>query len=427
VTLPAEKGSADIVSPSFSRLGGRAEDAKRPHAPPAAGEAFPSGGYVTPPDLSHIETPAPQRFLFPRDFDPPVTGRGDFLVDRITVIFPCFVPVGLKPRVGQCWFLAPGGELESFKHRMLLSEGSWTSKLCIQLHDPVVSDPAHGRSMMAREAHDQGLDVYWFRVDGSPAKFLQGWNVFGSDDLLGLTDELVRVGMEAVGFGADTGARPLVRRGYFTRIDATWNFDLGSAKDAASFVNQVARYSSIVHRRVSSYAGTVLFPARAVSLSVYHKGPEMRAHPGRSIPGLLECADRIVRFEVVSRSERLEAQGLRFVANWSSNKQADGLFKLWWSFVSKLELPQVVDVDLSLLSKSAAKTFFAWKAGGSVLSVCSRATAFRHRREILMANGPDVLKPRPSGDVVEFRRVLRPVPVAVPAEFERYMYRPRAA
>lgn len=348
------------------------------------------------------------------------------MVDRITVIFPCFVPGGLKPAIGQMWFLSPSGELESFQHRRLLKEGSWFGKLCIQVHDPVVADIALGRAMLGREAHDEGCDVYWFRVDGSPAKFLQGWNVFGSDDLLGLTDELVRAGMEAVGFGAGTGVRPLVRRGYFTRIDVTWNFDLGSEGEAASFVGQLGRYATMVHRRVSSYTSTVLFPARASSLSVYHKGPEMRAHPGRSIPGLLEYADRIVRFEVVSRSERLEALKLRYLANWSKKNQAAGLHKLWWSFVSKLELSQVVDVDLTLLSKSAAKTFYVWKSGGSVLAVCSRATAFRHRSEILKAGGPDVLKPRPEGDVVQFRRVLRPVPAAVPAEFERFIFRPAA-
>lgn len=83
------------------------------------------------------------------------------------------------------------------------------------------------------------------------------------------------------------------------------------------------------------------------------------------------------------------------------------------------------DVDLSLLSKGAARTFLAWKAGAALTQFVSRRTAFRHASEIKKAGGPDILKPRPSGDVVEFRRVLRPVPAAVPAQIYERLVMPR--
>lgn len=85
------------------------------------------------------------------------------------------------------------------------------------------------------------------------------------------------------------------------------------------------------------------------------------------------------------------------------------------------------DVDLSKLSAPSKRIYSVWLAGHDVHSVASRMTVYRHRLAILAAGGPDVCLPKPTGDVVEFRRVLRPVPATVPAQFVGALYHPRAA
>jgi hypothetical protein len=231
-----------------------------------------------------------------------------------------------------------------------------------------------------------------------------------------------------IGLGPESGAVPHLDNGYFNRIDATYNFDLGTVAAASSLVSQLGKLASVVHRRSSAFSGSMLFPGRGSSLCIYHKGPEMRAHPPkRDIPGLVEYADRIVRFEVVSRSERLDLMGLRRVKMWTGINSSKHLFDLWLSFCVKLRFPVMGHVDLSALSKPACRLYSVWLTGEDVSAFASRMTVYRHRLAILQAGGPDIVLPKPGGDVIEFRRVLRPVAAAVPAEFAALLFHPFAA
>jgi hypothetical protein len=141
----------------------------------------------------------------------------------------------------------------------------------------------------------------------------------------------------------------------------------------------------------------------------------------------VEYADRIVRFEVVSRSERLKAFGLREVSRWSYANSSVLLFKLWSEFVEKLRFPVMGDVDLSGLSSGAKRLYASWFSGMDVNALAGRTTIYRHRLAILRAGGPDICLPKPDGDVIAFRRVLSPVVASVPSEFRAFLFDPAKA
>jgi hypothetical protein len=388
----------------------------------ADGACAEQGGPVTPPRKSHSEIPRSfVQGLFPSGFECPDALDAAFLCDRVTVILPVIVPEGLKPDLGLMWLVDPRGLMEGFRHRRRVLEGSWETRATVEVTDGKFDIE------VARAAHESGRSLVWLRIDGNPVKWRQGFNVFGSSDVIGLASEFCS---ELVGLIGLDGIGCDIRfdRAYFTRVDATMNFDLGTFAEASSLVRQLSRLASVAHRKSSSFDSSILFPARHCSLSIYHKGPELKAHPGfREVEGLQEVCDRIVRFEVVARSEKLAELGLRSVSSWQNGTCVQNLFNVWWNFVSRLRFPVMVDIDLSSLTGPQKRIYSAWRSGMDVLSVASRATAYRHRNAIIKAGGPDILLPRPTGDVVEFRRVLRPVLAPVPASILDLVYRPRAA
>ena len=82
--------------------------------------------------MSHSETRTEPSALIQRDFPCPYgSATGYFLCDRITFIFPCTFPPGLRPDTGMIWFVAADGTMESFRHRAEWVEGSWSTKCAI--------------------------------------------------------------------------------------------------------------------------------------------------------------------------------------------------------------------------------------------------------------------------------------------------------
>jgi hypothetical protein len=377
---------------------------------------FSAGGAVTPPEMSHSETQDNVADLMPWPKSWVSGDPGCFLVDKLTVVVPVICNQELQ--LGMTYWCDRDGQVERFTHRRFRVEGSWASSVSCEVHPGAPFD-----AMLLGAARECGGSLVWLRIDGNPAKWFQPSNLFGSPRVYEVAREFVRQVLHKVGIEG----RICWGQCYLNRVDSTMNFDLGSVGEAASFVRQLSRFASVSHRRASGFDSSLLFPGRRSSLSIYHKGPEMRVHkPPGLTDQLLEFADRIVRFEVVSRSERLDEMHLRKLSDWRYDSPAL-LHRLWLSFVQRLRFPVVADLDLSRLAAPARKLFAVWLSGQDVNAFASRATVYRHRRAILDAGGPDVVLPRPTGDVVEFRRILVPVPASVPGWLAATLYDPPLA
>jgi hypothetical protein len=338
------------------------------------------------------------------------------MCDRLSLIVPVLVTEELQ--LGWTYWLDRDGKVERFAHRRVRVEGSWSSIVSVEVHPC-----APFSETLLRIARERGGQLMYLRIDGNPAKWFQPQNVLGSPRVYDLARVFVAQVIERCGLTC----APIWSGIYLTRVDATLTFDLGDFGRASSFVRQLSRFAAVRHRRASGFDSSLVFPGRRSSLSIYHKGPELRVHPPVGMSDeLLDYADRLVRFEVVSRSERLEEMQLRHLHDWRYESAAL-LFKCWLSFVERLRFPVISDVDLSRLSAPARRLFGVWMAGHDVRAVASQATVYRHRSAIMAAGGPDITLPKPDGDVVEFRRVLSPVPAAVPAFLVGQLYEPPLA
>lgn len=409
-------GSAPGAFLAGSRPGEHPAQPQAESPPPS-----PSGGSpVTPPGNSQTDTKGSRTGLLFGSCPPlPFPGQYSFLCDRLTLVVPVLVLPGEAPPLGWTYWIDGDGCLESFKHRRRMVEGSWSGRVSVEVHPCPRLNP-----LLLARAGQEGRELVWLRLDGNPAKWFQRHNVFGSSEVWGLARDMVRTVLDAIGFPGEV----VLSAAYLNRVDATYNFDLGSSASAGSLVRQLSRFASVSHRRSSGFETSLLFPGRAASLSIYHKGPEMRAHPPKDDPSedLLAVADRIVRFEVVSRSETLDVQSLRRLSAWRYDSSVS-LLRLWWAFVERLRFPAMSEFDLSALSGAARRMYGVWLSGEDPRAFASRMTVYRHRLAILQAGGPDIHLPRPSGDVVEFRRTLVAVPAVLPASLAGSVYSPRAA
>lgn len=309
------------------------------------------------------------------------------------------------------------GAIEWQSERRVCVEGSYSSKVQV------------------RNAYPSGLEF-----DGNPAKFLQGHNVFGSEDLHALVVAFVtRV---AAVLGVDLGCAALsdLARGVVVvaRVDIARGFKCGSRKLAHQAVAVLRDRATIKYRGAPSNSyrdQTVYFAqnSRRSSVKAYAKGAELelpRSRLHEDLPfrdHILAEADDVLRIELTLRSMELKRLGLDLAANWSTLgiTPADLLGR---------ELAKLSISDLTMRNDQVAElparlqvVHQLWKDGHDVRQIVSRASYFRYRSE-LRKHGIDIAVTPPrreQGEVFRLSLVLTateaPVPawaVGTPAYFE---------
>ena len=165
-------------------------------------------------------------------------------------------------------------------------------------------------------------------VSGNPSKFLQGHNVFGSDDLISLMMDTFQELVHLLEFHPTQPEMDAVRAGQFTlsRIDINYSYDLPSRSDVLAWI-RAAEFTSKTRRgRPVSKAGTLYWgkSSRRWSLKAYSKGEEINA-PKHTLPNTLidtpiaQWADNKLRIELTLRSKELIEAGLNYAMQWSRN------------------------------------------------------------------------------------------------------------
>lgn len=263
-----------------------------------------------------------------------------------------------------------------------------------------------------------------FSVSGSPAKFFQGHNLFGSADVHGLANELVLGVCRARGIFPAPHELSSLAAGEFvlSRVDITAMVQLPSQGDVSACIRSVGLTGKTRHGvgalHPSGY--TVVFGkhSRRWSITMYDKRKELE-RGGHELPAdlvgresLLAWAEGKLRVELRLLSLELRERGLHLPSNWGDYTGAE----LFSEYLSRIELPEQVIVSNDLaqsLPPRLASAYQAWAAGSDLSRVLARATFYRYRAELLRRVGVDIALPvRPQGaQVVNFRRVIEAAPV----------------
>jgi II/X family phage/plasmid replication protein len=325
----------------------------------------------------------------------------------------CLIPFGhFEPiNAGNVTSVNPDGEVEWTTEKRLTVEGSFSSKVQI------------------RSEHRDGFCSHIY-FSGNPVKFLQGHNVWGSDDLVGLTASALYKALSIVRPDlVHDGFRTHVGMATISRVDLTSMYDLGNENRVKTWLLSAESSANLKHRGRGQFTGNTLYwgkKSQRWALKMYHKGSELKTHKivGFSplqLEGVTSFADRSLRVEVVIRGKELAEQGLSYVSGWDEFTAQN----LYNGYLSRLEFSENMktindNLDLSGLPARLVAPVQLWREGHDLKAMYPRATWYRYRKEILAAISLDISlqvpsKVDPPSNVVPLMQVLEAKPMDVPA------------
>lgn len=259
-------------------------------------------------------------------------------------------------------------------------------------------------------------------LDGNPAKWLQGHNMFGSNDLIGLVESVMKKLVPILDLKPTQSDLNMWREGLYQlkRVDCTAMWGLPRRHDVRAWLRAAEMQSKSRHGRPVTTGGTLYFGknSRRWSVKFYSKGDEIDAR-GHKLPyeieqrdNLIEWADNKLRGELTLRSIQLKEKQLSVAAQWSEFIPIEQLI----SYIGTLNMSEqfsITPVDLDGLPARLVAAYELWKQGADLRAMYPRATFYRYRADFLKL-GIDIAIRQPSkpNNVIPLVRVLRPEAIA---------------
>lgn len=258
---------------------------------------------------------------------------------------------------------------------------------------------------------------------GNPSKFLQGHNIFGSDDLLSLMLDTYTSLIQTLGLEPSKDDWQDVEQGRYrvTRVDINYSFELSSRADVLSWLRAAEYTSKTRHGRPSSKGGTLYWgkTSKRWALKGYSKGEEITA-PKHRLPDLLQdtplpdWADNKLRLELVLRSKELDDINLSQAAGWTPDK-AQSIYN---DYIARLDMAQQITLNskqLKALPHKLRSTYIVWESGNDPRQILPKTTYYRHRKQLLdFGINIDLLQSTAQHNVVPLVRVLEAQPADIP-------------
>lgn len=286
---------------------------------------------------------------------------------------------------------------------------------------PVVG--SHDATISIRSITQETIEI-----SGNPTKWLQGHNLFGTNDLKRLVwlffQELVKI--------PELKLKPTlqqlhnVKNGKLTvsRIDINETWFLKDRTEVLAWLNAAGQKMRLKHRGAGQFKGDTLYwgkGSRRWFLKCYSKGDEINSKKSNfpndlRTPQMLEYAERALRLELTIKSNQLRKWQLHEVSHWNSETGKMLLLGL----IKGLEMSnniRLTDEKLKHLKPSVKMAYFAWLGGQDLKTELKRPTFYRYRSQ-LKELGIDIGIPRDlqqeDSKVIPLMRVLEAQPVGIP-------------
>src|SRR5690606_37980660 len=324
------------------------------------------------------------------------------MIDWVSAVLPCKHDPS-KLISGLVMSFDALGNNEWTVNKTLTVEGSHSSKIQIKSHTE--------------------NQIY---ISGNPTKFLQGHNLFGTNDIVGLMgkffDELLK--HKELGLCPDPFQYANIKDGHYelTRVDINETWHLNNQRDVLAWIRSVGETAFLRHRGAGQFSGDTAYfgkNSRRWSLKCYSKGQEIKARGHKlpselSTPEMLEYAEKALRIEGVTRQLELKRRSLHVASNWD----IDTAEVLLLEYISKLEMSDVYmlkDDVLDSLPTRLRMIYQTWINGDDLKQIMSKSAFYRWRTEMLKY-GIDIATPSPKekSNVIPLIRVLEAKPVGIP-------------
>lgn len=274
--------------------------------------------------------------------------------------------------------ISPDGEIKYQKVSSAQFRGSHESTIMVKTKD--AGPPARTQCEGAVLA-----------IDGNPTKFIQGHNLFGTNDLQGLVGTLADILCDMLGVIPSDEMRRQWWSGDFDlrRVDCTENYHLGTEQKVLTALRSLESNARLTRRgRGEMYKdGTVMFGkgSRRSVLKAYGKGQELRKHKLPAtlpVESLSHYASDILRFEATYRGMELDRIGYRKAYEWTEQTPSELLEKMM-SALTITDTPTNEQEFINELPRRLRADYYAWKAGADLRELYSKTSFYRKRAQLL--------------------------------------------
>ena len=308
---------------------------------------------------------------------------------------------------GKFFSIDQDGVVEFESNKFLQVEGSHSSKISIKsLHT------------------GEDGELYF---SGNPAKFLQGHNLFGSNDILAIMSATIERIYSVLGIQPTTQNLTDVKNGNYqlTRLDITEMFELPTKSDVLAWIRACAHSSRSRHKSAGVLRGDTLYwgqNSRSWSMKAYAKGQEILAKGHELAENLLfraeltQWAENKLRLELTLRGTELKKHGMQSACSFNDSELFDKFFRMYRERITVSENFSLSSELIEILPQNLRCSYVLWKNGEDLRQTLSKNTYYRHRRELLK-HGVDIsVKQLPeSSNVIPLVRVLEAIPAKIPA------------
>lgn len=252
-------------------------------------------------------------------------------------------------------------------------------------------------------------------IDGNPSKFMQGHNIFGTNDLLGLCSAFFLNVCKALNIQPTIEDIQLWKNGHFEikTIDITESFRLKSQEDVASWLRAATPIARARHQAASAYSGETLYigqKSRRISTKIYNKWKELQVHKfSRDMPHidkLHNYAKPLLRLEIRLHSMELQRRGLNTGKDWTDEKIQSQILEERIGSLKMNQKMRLTRNELVELPPRLIAIYKLWQQGEDLRMMYPRRTFYRYRTE-LEKHGIDITAPHPKkAEVVPLIRYL---------------------
>ncbi|MES2069256.1 MAG: phage/plasmid replication protein, II/X family [Pseudomonadota bacterium] len=263
----------------------------------------------------------------------------------------------------------------------------------------------------------------FLNISGNPCKFLQGHNLFGSDDLRGLVLETMLRLCKI--FDVPISGHDLLAWSngdyLLQRIDIAYMYSLDNRANVRSWIRSAEFQSKSRHGRPMTKGGTLYWGkhSRRWAMKAYGKADEVSSTKDHKLPdeilnrtALLDYAEDKLRLELVLRSMQLDDLFLKKASDWGNTTPAK-LHSLYLESIDMSNQFTLAASEISGLPARLVAVYRLWKNGEDLRAMYPKNTFYRYRRQLLEHDiDIAIVQPNVFGNVVPLVRALRPQAIA---------------
>lgn len=263
-------------------------------------------------------------------------------------------------------------------------------------------------------------------ISGNPSKFLQGHNVFGSDDVLSLVFDMFKVIAEQFGLNPSLSELMSIYHGQYeiTMIDINYMFELQSYSDVKTWLRTAQYTAKSRHGTPTTKGGTIYFGknSKRWAIKAYSKYEELKKSD-RKLPEELDgtqlftWSENKLRIELRLLNRELQDKDLRNPNNWKLSTPKN----IFEHYMRKIDMTTAIHLrpeTLKALPTSLHSTYLHWKDGRDLRGILPKTTYYNHRKKLAqygihidilpLANNKD-------SNIVPMVRFLEAKPAAIPS------------